>query len=209
MASGVSRKPDDGRSTTYIFSAHASGGPQTCTTSVPAVGATLAVARRHTPSRFNGACLRRPVVAYHLTALSLRGTSVATLVTWQSVSLLRTRSRGMPPAAGFLCMPKESQQRNGTRARRVKQTCRWHVCSQSGEQAVLATWAKVSRDPRSKPEPGCITIRRPHPRCAVRSGVRCRYGIPLTNAVLLTNRRLPAWIMSVSLRRGRRPAASR
>ena len=26
-------------------------------------------------------------------------------------------------------------------ARRVKQTCRWHVYSQSGEQAVLATWA--------------------------------------------------------------------
>ena len=28
------------------------------------------------------------------------------------------------------------------RARRVKQTCQWHVCSQSGEQAVLATWAE-------------------------------------------------------------------
>ena len=27
-------------------------------------------------------------------------------------------------------------------ARRVKQTCRWHVCSQSGEQALLATWKK-------------------------------------------------------------------
>ena len=27
-------------------------------------------------------------------------------------------------------------------ARRVKQTARWAVCSQSGEQAVLATWAE-------------------------------------------------------------------
>ena len=71
---------------------------------------------------------------------------------------------------------------------------------------MLATWAKVSRDPRSKPEPGCITIRRPHPRCAVRSGVRCRYGVPLTNAVLLTLGRLPARKMYVlSVREGLAP----
>ena len=36
-------------------------------------------------------------------------------------------------------------------ARRVKQTCRWHVCSQSGEQALLATWKKkAGRTSRSR-----------------------------------------------------------
>ena len=30
-------------------------------------------------------------------------------------------------------------------ARRVKKICRWHIFSQSGEQAVLATWAEGCR----------------------------------------------------------------
>ena len=46
------------------------------------------------------------------------------------------------------------------RARRVKQTCRWHVCSQSGEQAVLATWARLSP-----------------PQAAVTEGVRGSNGV--------------------------------
>ena len=51
-------------------------------------------------------------------------------------------------------------------ARRVKQTCRGHVCSQSGEQAMLATWRmqrgkikEVSRRLDTQ-VPGCRSTRR-------------------------------------------------
>ena len=65
--------------------------------------------------------------------------------------------RTVPPKVGlsFLHFPRRGSKGAGVNdlpvARRVKQTCRWHVCSQSGERSMIATWSPQSRAPARPP----------------------------------------------------------